>query len=115
MTALRYADAMTAPTPAQVRARRARVRALGKGLVALALVALGVAAVVLLIDLSVIGVPGTVLIACGAMVAPIAQVGAGAAICADALGQYAVIGFGLLAVALVAGIAGAVVWVRARD
>lgn len=106
---------MTNPTPAQVRARRARRRAIGKTLTVLALVAFGVAAVVLLIDLSVIGVPGTVSIACGAVLASIAQVGVAAELCADALGQYALIGFGALAVALVAGASGAIVWFRARD
>lgn len=106
---------MTNPTPAQVRARRARIRAIGKGLTAFALVALAAAAVVLFIDLSVIGVPGTMSIACGAVLAPIAQVGMGAVICADALGQYAIVGVALLAAALVAGIGGAIVWFRARD
>lgn len=102
-------------TPAQVRARRARVRTVGKALVAVGIVAGGIALVVLLIDVAVIGVPGATSVFCGADVAPALTIGIGTPLCASALAEQALIGFTAAAVAVVAGIVGAVIWIRARD
>ena len=103
------------PSPAQVRARRARVRTVGKALVALGLVGLGIATVVLLIDVSVVGIPGVTGVFCGAVVAPAETIELGAGPCGAALAEQAVVGSIAGGIGLVALLVGSIVWVRARD
>lgn len=91
------------------------MRNVGKALVVLGLVGLGVATVVLLIDVSIVGIPGVTSVFCGAVVAPAATIAAGAGPCGAALAEQAVVGVSAGGVGLVALVVGAIVWVRARD
>ncbi len=104
-------------SPAEVRQQRGRRRNIGKLLLAVGIVALPLALIAALIDVGVFGsgVSSTLFATCGAVIAPVPQVGAAATACAEVLQQHAV--FAALAGALGAAIAvvGIVVWVRNRD
>lgn len=94
-------------TPAEIRRRRDIRRSVGKVLIAVGLVAIGVAIVAGLIDTSVIGVGNTMFAYCGAALDPSSQVGEGAAACGQALSEqllFALVVGGLGALAVVAGV-----------
>lgn len=100
-------------TPAEVRRRAGRKRAIGRWAIALALLPALAAVYVFVLNVQVVGGGvATLWTNCGALVEPVVNQGAGAGYCAQALGEQALFVWVFVIAAVVLAVSGIVLLVR---